>query len=112
MNIHGDWKWYAALAVFVAFTALVVWLPGPQAKPAAVSVIDTPTASPVDLTPSRPAPTPDERESMLQYTVQDDDTVFSISRLFVVAEEDIRWANQLPEGGEFAPGDSIWIPVP
>ena len=49
---------------------------------------------------------------MLQYTVQDDDTVAKIARLFVIAEEDLRWANRIPEGGEFASGDKIWIPVP
>ena len=49
---------------------------------------------------------------MLQYTVQDGDTVESIARLFVILEEDLRWANRIPEGGEVAPGDSIWIPVP
>lgn len=49
---------------------------------------------------------------MLQYTVQDGDTVYGIARLFVISEEDLRWANRIPEGGEFAPGDSIWIPVP
>ena len=112
MKIRGDWKWYAALAVFALFTALVVWLPAPQAKPAAVNTVASPTASPVDLSSNRPVPTPDELEGMLQYTVQDDDTVASIARLFVVPEEEIRWANQLPEGGEFDPGDKILVPAP
>ena len=112
MNILRDWKWHAALGVFVVFTALVIWMPGPQAKPAAVSAVATPTASPIDLTPVRPAPTPDERESMLRYMVQDGDTVFSIARLFVVPEEKIRWANRISEDGEFAPGDKILVPAP
>ena len=112
MNILGDWKWYAALAVFVLFTALVVWLPGPQAKPADASAVSTPTASPADLTPVRPAPTPDQLESMLNYTVQECDTVFSIARLFVVPEEEIRWANRMPEGGEVVAGDKIRVPAP
>ena len=112
MNILRDWKWYGALAVFVLFTALVVWLPTPQAKPAAVNTVASPTASPADLSSNRPAPTPDELEGMLYYTVQDDDTVFSIARLFVVSEEALRWANRIPEGGEFAPGDKIVVPVP
>ena len=112
MNILRDWKWYAAMAVFVLFTALVVWLPGPQAKPAAASAVATPTASPADLSSNRHAPTPDELEGMLYYTVQDDDTVFSIARLFVVSEEDIRWANRMPEGGEAVAGDRIRVPAP
>ena len=49
---------------------------------------------------------------MLQYTVQDGDTVESIARLFVIAEEEMQWANNVSEGGEFASGDKIWIPVP
>ena len=111
MNILGDWKWYAALAVFALFTALVVWLPAPQAKPAAASAVAAPMASPTDLSSNRPTPTPDELEGMLQYTVQDDDTAAKIARLFVTSEEELRWANHIPEGGEFAPGDKIRIPV-
>lgn len=112
MNILRDWKWYAALAVFVVFTALVVWLPAPQAKPAAVNTVATPPASPTDPSSNRPAPTSDELEGMLQYTVQDDDTVFSIARLFVVSEADLRWANHLPEDGEVVAGDKIRVPAP
>ena len=111
MDILGDWKWYGALAVFALFTALVVWLPGQQANPAAVNTVATSPASPTDLSSSRPAPSPDELEGMLYYTVQDDDTVSSIARLFVIAEEEIRWANRIPEGGDFTPGDRIWIPA-
>ena len=111
MRLLGDWKWYAALAVFVFFTALVVWLPRPQAAPAVVTDPLSPNVT-TDIPPGRPEPTADERESMLQYTVQDDDTVYSIARLFVIAEEEMRWANNVSEGGEFASGDKIWIPVP
>ena len=112
MNILRDWKWYGALTVFALFTALVVWLPAPQAKPAAVNTVASPTASPADLSPVGPGPTPDELESMLYYTVQDDDTVFSIARLFVVSEQDLRWANHLPEDGEVVAGDRIRVPAP
>ena len=112
MNILRDWKWYASLAVFALFTALVVWLPAPQAKPAAVNTVASPTASPADLSSNRPAPTPDELEGMLYYTVQDDDTVFSIARLFVVSEADLRWANRMPEGSEVVAGDKIRVPAP
>ena len=111
MRMLGDWKWYAALTLFVLFTALVVWLPRPQAAPAAATAPPSPNVT-TDMPSGRPEPTADERESMLQYTVQDDDTVYSIARLFVISEEDLRWANRIPDGGEFNPGDSIWIPVP
>lgn len=112
MNILRDWKWYGALTVFALFTALVVWLPAPQAKPAAVNTVATPTANPADLSPVGPGPTPDELESMLHYTVQDDDTVAKIARLFVTSEEELRWANHIHEGDEFAPGDKILVPAP
>ena len=110
MKMSGDWKWYAALAVFMLFTALVVWLPRPQAAPAAVTDPLSPNVT-TNIPPGRPESTADERESMLQYTVQDDDTVHSIARLFVISEEDLRWANNISEGGEFAPGDKIWVPA-
>ena len=112
MRFLGDWKWNAALAVFALFTALVVWLPGPQTKPAATVTAPLSPNVAADMSSGRPKPTADERESMLQYTVQDDDTVAKIAHLFVISEEDLRWANNISEGGEFAPGDGIWIPVP
>ena len=111
MRLLSDWKWYAALAVFVLFTAFVVWLPRPQAAPAAATPPPSPKGT-ADISSDRPEPTADERENMLQYTVQDGDTVESIARLFVIAEEEMRWANNVSEGGEFASGDKIWIPVP
>ena len=111
MRLLSDWKWYAALAAFVLFTAFVVWLPRPQVAPAAATPPPSPKGT-VDMPSGRPEPTADEREIMLQYTVQDGDTVESIARLFVIAEEEMRWANNGSEGGEFASGDKIWIPVP
>ena len=111
MRLLGDWKWYAALAVFVLFTALVVWLPRPQAAPTTVTVPPSPSST-ADMSSGRPEPTADERENMLQYTVQDEDTVAKIARLFVTSEKERRWANRIPEGDEFAPGDKIWVPAP
>ena len=111
MKLLGDWKWYTALAVFVLFTALVVWLPLPHTAPASATPPPSPNGT-ANMPSGRPEPTADDRENMLQYTVQDGDTVESIARLFVISEEDLRWANRIPEGGEFASGDKIWIPVP
>ena len=48
---------------------------------------------------------------MLRYTVQEGDTVAGIARLFVISEDGLRRANRIPEGGEFNPGDNIWIPA-
>ena len=47
MNLLSDWKWYSALAVFVLFTAFVVWLPGPGTRPttAPATPSDNATAS-------------------------------------------------------------------
>ena len=111
MRFLGDWKWNAALVVFALFTALVVWLPGPQTKPAAGTAPPSPNGT-ANRPSGRPEPTADERESMLQYTVQDDDTVYGIARLFVISEEDLRWANQMPDGGDLSVGELIWIPAP
>ena len=111
MRLFGDWKWYAALAALVLLTALVVWLPRPQAKPAAIAIDPSPKET-ADMPPTRPDPTVDEQESMLRYTVQDGDTVFGIARLFVVSEQDLRWANHLPEDGEVVAGDRIRMPAP
>jgi len=110
MRLLADWKWYAALVVFALFTVLVVWLPRPQAAPAVATASPSPNGA-ADMPSGRPDPTPDETDAMLYYTVQDDDTVAKIARLFVVSETDLRWANHIPEGGEFAPGDKIRIPV-
>ena len=112
MKLLADWKWYAALAVFALFTALVVWLPGPRTKPAATVMAPPSPNGATDMPSDRPDPTPDETDAMLYYTVQDNDTVASIARLFVTSEEELRWANHIPEGGEFAPGDKIWVPAP
>ena len=110
MKLSADWNWYAALAVFVLFTTLVVWLPRPQAAPAVATASPSPNGG-ADMPSGRPDPTPDETDAMLYYTVQDDDTVAKIARLFVTSEDELRWANHIPEGGEFASGDKIRIPV-
>jgi len=34
------------------------------------------------------------------------------ARLFVVREEEIRWANRIIEGGEVIAGDKIRVPAP
>lgn len=103
------------MAVFALFAAFVVFWPGPASKPAEAPV--APVAAEIDDAPAamptvRPDPTPAEHEAMLQYSVQEGDTVAEIARLFRVTEENLRWANRIPEGGGFDPGDKIWLPAP
>lgn len=110
MNILRDWKWFAALTGFALFTAVVVWLPRPHTAPAAATDPPSPNGT-ADMPSGRPEPTANEREKMLQYTVQDDDTVAKIAHLFVISEEDLRSANRISEGGELVVGKNLWIPT-
>ena len=125
MNLLSDWKWYSALAVFVLFTAFVVWLPGPGTRPTAAPATPSDNATPSSTvapapeapqdaspapSPAEQAPAPLDYDDMLQYTVQNGDTVEGIARLFVVSEDDLRRVNRLRFGEEFAPGDRILIP--
>ena len=111
MNILRDWKWYAALAVFALFTAFIVCLPRPSSKSTDTSAPPTPNVVPAVLPPVRPDPTPAEHDAMLRYTVQEGDTATSIARLFAISEEDLRWANHVPDGSDLAVGVMIRIPA-
>ena len=113
MKPFGGWKWNAVLAVFGAFTTLVVCWPRPSTRAGATIAQPAPTDFSATMPPSvRPDPTPAERDDMLQYTVQAGDTMAEIARLFVVSEEEIRRANHIPEDRDFTPGDKILIPSP
>ena len=113
MRLLRDWKWYAALAVFALFTAFVVWLPDPVAKPEVTSSATAPEDATSDMPPPvRPDPTPAEYNDMPRYTVQEDDTAAGIARLFAISEEDLRWANHIPDRSDLAVGEKIWIPNP
>jgi hypothetical protein len=112
MNVPGDWKWHAALAGFALFTAFVLWLPEPPAQPAVTRAAPAPNPAATDSPAARPAPTPGEYDAMLHYWVQAGDTVAGIARLFNVSEENLRWANRLPEGGEFSRDEKIRLPPP
>lgn len=111
MRLIRDWKWYAALAVFALFTTFIVCLPRPSSKPEDMSAPPTPNAAPAVLPPARPDPTPAEYDAMLRYTVQEGDTATSIARLFAISEEELRWANHVPDGSDLAVGVMIWIPA-
>lgn len=51
-----------------------------------------------------------EREAMLEYTVQEGDTVEGIARLFVVRQDDIRRVNNIPAGQDVKLNQRILIP--
>ena len=112
--LRNDWKWYAALAVFMIFTAFVVRMPRPparQAPPGAASGNSPSAQVPDAVTPethANPAPSPDP--DWLYYTVQDGDTIESIAQLFVIHAEDFCAANGLLMGEALSPGRSVRIP--
>jgi hypothetical protein len=114
MNILGDWKWNAALGVFVLFTAVVVLWPVTDPNPLADhAVAHSPSLNePDDGLPSSglPDPPPDDYDEMLQYTIQEGDTWDGIAHLFVVRLEDILRVNRQNDQDEPDPGRMIWIP--
>ena len=112
--LRNDWKWYAALAVFMIFTAFVVRMPRPPALPAPPGAASgnspsaqVPDAGPPD-THADSATVPDT--DWLDYTVQDGDTIESIAQLFVIRAEDFCAANGLLLGEELSPGRRVRIP--
>ena len=91
--------------------------PKAEAAPAAEAPV-APLPSPVPEIASAAVPEPapaapssvEGQEAMLDYTVQDGDTLEGIARLFVVRQEDIRRANGLAAGDEVRSGQTIKIP--
>lgn len=83
-----------------------------EAKPADAPVAPLPAPVPEVV----PAPAPEAaaasglQDTMLDYNVQDGDTVEGIARLFVVSADEIRKVNGLAAGAEVAPGQKIKIP--
>ena len=99
-------------------------IPG-KAAPAAAEPVATPTvepvAAPVEAPAVEPPPAPDPaaaapalsapgQEQPLDYTVQPDDTVDSIARLFIVRKEDIMKLNNITDPASLKPGQRIKIP--
>ncbi|HOO20412.1 MAG TPA: LysM peptidoglycan-binding domain-containing protein [Kiritimatiellia bacterium] len=77
------------------------------AAPAAVEAAPVPAPAPEAAAPE----TSDaDQADMLEYTVQDGDTVDSIARLFVVRQDEIRRVNNLAPGQEVSPAQRIRIP--
>mgnify|MGYP003589427530 CR=1 FL=1 len=92
----------------------------PAAAPAAVEApkVEAPAAAPaaapaVAAAPeAAPAPAPEgtAQDAMLDYTVQEGDTVEGIARLFVVRKDDILRVNNIPAGTDVKAGQTIKIP--
>ena len=80
-------------------------LPAMEAAPAAVAA--PAPAAVVEPVADVPAVS---SEPMLNYTVQDGDTIETISRLFVVKQDDIRRVNNIPAGQDVKPNQRIQIP--
>ena len=83
--------------------------PLPKDEPTAAEApkADAPAAS---AAPAAPAVTEVIEEDVLDYTVQNGDTVESIARLFVVSGDAIRSLNGLGPGEEVKPNKVIKIP--
>lgn len=80
--------------------------------PAAEPVAPLPAPVP-EVAPAAPAPAPEAagiQDAMLDYNVQEGDTVDGIARLFVVSADEIRKVNGLAAGEEVVPGKTIKIP--
>ena len=89
-------------------------VPLDQLKPAEAP--QTPEAPKADEpkapeTPANAAPIPDfPQDQLIEYTVQVDDSVDSIARLFVVSADDIRAVNNLSADAQLRSGQVIRIP--
>lgn len=75
--------------------------PVPEAAPAVAPAVEQLAA------PALPGA---GQEAMLDYTVQDGDTLEGIARLFVVRQDDIRRVNSIPAGTDVRPNQKIKIP--
>lgn len=110
MKLLQNWKWYAALALFALFTAVVVLWPVPDPTPA-VTLSPAPNEPDADLPSDEPSrPPPAGYEDMLEYVVQEGDTWEGIARLFVIRKETIQRVNHEDGLNEPSPGERIWIP--
>ncbi len=71
-------------------------------------------AAPVEAAPAPAVVEPDlsgvDQGAMLDYTVQEGDTIEGIARLFVVRQDDIRRVNNIPAGTDVTPNQRIRIP--
>lgn len=79
--------------------------PAPEAPKA-----DEPKAPAVEPPPAVPAVPDIPQDQLIEYTVQMDDTVDSIARLFVVSADDIRSVNGLSGDAQLRSGQVIRIP--
>ncbi|MGD9612605.1 MAG: LysM peptidoglycan-binding domain-containing protein [Kiritimatiellia bacterium] len=87
-----------------------------EAQTAEAPVAPLPAPVPEAAPAVAPAPAPEAapasgfQDAMLDYTVQEGDTIEGIARLFVVSKDDILKVNGLAAGAEVAPNQKIKIP--
>ena len=91
--------------------------PKEEAKPVeAPAVMPAPVPEAAVVPAVAPAPAPEAapasgaQDAMLDYNVQEGDTIEGIARLFVVSADEIRKVNGLAAGEEVAPNKTIKIP--
>jgi LysM repeat protein len=81
---------------------------GGEAAPAADSATPAPAADTGTPAPAVPTAPP----TLLDYTVQDGETVDSVAKTFLVKKDDILKANGATDANQIRPGMRIKIPVP
>jgi LysM repeat protein len=82
---------------------------GGEAAPAPAADSGTPAPAPdMGAAPATPATPP----TLLDYTVQDGETVDSVAKTFLVKKDDILKANGATDANQIRPGMRIKIPVP
>ena len=115
MKLPHDWRWKAALGVFVLLTALAVLWPLPDITPSSPPAViippsqDEPAADSSSTAP--PDLAPDYNEEMLPYIVQEGDMWQSIARLFDIRNEALLSVNNNDGLNEPTPGETIWVPL-
>lgn len=87
--------------------------PVAPAAPAPTAEAGTPAAPAPDMGAAPTAPAaPAAQPTLLDYTVQDGETVDSVAKTFLVKKDDILKANGATDAAQIRPGMRIKIPVP
>ena len=108
-RLAADWKWHAAYLLLLLVAVVVLLMPGPRRPAQPAPDPGRTDAAPPAVAPVAPVNSP-ATDDLLDYTVQDNDTVASIARLFAVEPEALRAANGWAAGKELEPGMRIKIP--
>lgn len=107
-RLASDRKWLFAFLLLLACAVAVVLIPGPRRHSIPPPPPDPATVQ-TAVHPIEPNARP-ASDDLLDYTVQENDTVATIAHLFVIREEDLRSVNGWAAGEELEPGMRIKIP--